>query len=49
MGTMLEPPNRDFLTKIASLIQEAIDSWPRTLRLCMIIVAIAFVLAVWTG
>jgi hypothetical protein len=54
MGTMLEPRDRDpgdwdFIAKITTLIQSAIASWPRTLRLCLILAAIALVITAWNS
>ncbi len=39
MGEASEPPDRDFTAKVISLILAAMDSWPRTLRLCLILAA----------
>ena len=49
MGTTPEPSDRDLIAKITSLIQGALDSWPKTLRLCLVLAAIALVLAAWNA
>ena len=49
METTPPPPAEDFMAKITSLIQGAVDSWPRTLRLCLILATIALVLLAWSS
>jgi hypothetical protein len=49
METTPEPPDRDLIAKVTSLIQGALDSWPKTPRLCLVLAAIALVLAAWNA
>ena len=49
MGATREPSDRDLIAKITSLIQGALDSWPETFRLCLVLAAIALVLAAWNA
>lgn len=43
------PDTNDAVAKITSLVQGALDTWPKTLRLCLVIVAIALLIAAWKG
>jgi hypothetical protein len=44
--TLPRPTDKDIVATLASIVQNALDSWPKTLRLCLLLASIALVLAV---
>jgi hypothetical protein len=49
MGAGRGPSDPDLIAKITWLIQGVLDSWPKTLRLCLVLAAIALVLVAWNA
>lgn len=45
----LPEAGRDVVATVARVIASALGSWRRTLRLCLILAAIALIVAAWRG
>lgn len=49
METSPRPTDKDIVATLASIVQNALDTWPGTLRLCLLLTALALALAAWHG